>query len=139
MVGNLGVFKCDHMLFGLCNVPVTFQQLMHKCLSELNLIYCCIYLEVCAFPHLMDHYQQFIKGIACIAQMLNEHPMGEEASRKLEQVSLLEDALKAFDALKQMCMSAPILAFTDYTKEFLLEDQCVQGGTGGSNVPKGGG
>ena len=24
-VGNLGVFKCDCMPFGLCNVPVTFQ------------------------------------------------------------------------------------------------------------------
>ena len=34
---------------------------------------------------------------------------------------LLEDALKAFDALKQVCMSAPVLAFAGYTKEFLLE------------------
>ena len=24
-VGNLGFFKCDHMPFGLCNVPLTFQ------------------------------------------------------------------------------------------------------------------
>ena len=24
-VGNLGFFKCDHMLFGLCNAPATFQ------------------------------------------------------------------------------------------------------------------
>ena len=34
---------------------------------------------------------------------------------------LLEDALEAFDALKQVCMSAPVLAFADYTKDFLLE------------------
>ena len=47
--------------------------------------------------------------------------MGEGASRKSEWVSLLEDALEAFQALKQACMSAPILAFADYTKEFLLE------------------
>ena len=46
---------------------------------------------------------------------------GEGASRKLEQVSLSEDALRAFEALKQACMTAPILAFTDYTKPFLLE------------------
>ena len=44
-VGNLGFFKCDHMPFGLCNVPVTFQQLMQNCLGELNLIYCLIYLD----------------------------------------------------------------------------------------------
>ena len=33
----------------------------------------------------------------------------------------LEDALKAFDSLKQTCMSAPVLAFVNYAKEFLLE------------------
>ena len=45
----------------------------------------------------------------------------EKVPVKLEKVSLTEDALKAFDALKQACMSAPVLAFTNYTKEFLLE------------------
>ena len=45
MVGNLGVFECDCMPFGLCNVPATFQRLMQKCLSKLNLIYCLIYLD----------------------------------------------------------------------------------------------
>ena len=44
-VGNLGFFECDHMPFGLCNAPVMFQQLMQNCLSELNLIYCLIYLD----------------------------------------------------------------------------------------------
>ena len=57
----------------------------------------------------------------CITQLLNEQLAGEGASRKLEWVSLLEDASKAFNALKQACMCSPILAFTDYTKEFLLE------------------
>ena len=69
----------------------------------------------------MGHYQQFIKGFAHIAQLLNKHLTGEGASRKLKWVSLSKDALKAFDALKQACMSAPGLAFTNYTKEFLLE------------------
>ena len=44
-VGNLGVFECDCMPFGLCNVPATFQRLMQNCLSKLNLIYCLIYLD----------------------------------------------------------------------------------------------
>ena len=29
--------------------------------------------------------------------------------------------MKTFEALKQVCMTAPILVFTDYTKPFLLE------------------
>ena len=204
MVGNLGFFKCDHIPFGLCNLPATFQQLMQNCLGELNLIYCLIYLddiiiflqmaeehlhqlhvvfdwfreynlklkpskfslfkeeinylvhqvskegvqpsnlnlkaitectlpqtytEVHAFLSLMGHYLWFIKGFACITQLLNEHLMGG-TSRKSEQVLLSEDALKAFDALKQACMSTPILAFADYMKEFLLETNASKEGLG---------
>ena len=44
-VGNLEFFECDHMPFGLCNAPATFQRLMQNCLGELNLIYCLIYLD----------------------------------------------------------------------------------------------
>ena len=66
----------------------------------------------------------------CIAQPLNGLLSGEGASRKSEWVSLLEDALRAFDALKQACMSAPVLAFTDYTKEFLLETNASKQGLG---------
>ena len=79
------------------------------------------YTEGCAFLGFVGHYQWFIKGFVHIAQLLNEHLMGEGATRKSEWVLLLEDALKAFDALKQVCITAPVLPFTDYTKEFLLE------------------
>ena len=78
----------------------------------------------------MGHYQQFIKGFACIVQLQNGLLSGEGASRKLERVSLLEEALRAFDALKQACMSAPILTFADYTKEFLLESDASKEGLG---------
>ena len=44
-VGSLGFFECEHMPFGLCNAPVTFQRLMQNCLGELNLTYCLIYLD----------------------------------------------------------------------------------------------
>ena len=78
------------------------------------------YTEIHAFLGLIGHYRQFIKGFPQIIQLLNEHLTGEGASRKLEWVSLLEDALEAFQALKQACMTNPILAFADYTKDFLL-------------------
>ena len=195
-VGNLGFFECDHMPFGLCNAPVTFQQLMQNCLGELNLIYCLIYLddlivfsqtteehlhqlwvvfdwlreynlklkplkcslfkeeinylahwvskqgiqpsnknlkaitecaapqtymEIGAFLGLVGHYRQFIKGFAWIAQPLNKHLAREGASRKSEWVSLSKNALEAFQALKQACMSSPVLAFAHYMKDFLLE------------------
>ena len=87
-------------------------------------------MEVWAFLGLMGHYQQFIKGFAQITQPLIEHLAGEGASRKSEWVLLLEDALGAFQALKQACMSAPILTFADYTKEFLLKTDASREGLG---------
>ena len=44
-VGNLGIFECDQIPFGLCNSPTTFKWLMQNCMGELNLIYCLIYLD----------------------------------------------------------------------------------------------
>ena len=88
------------------------------------------YMEICAFLGLVGHYWQFIKGFVQITQPLNEHLAGERASRKSDWVLLSEDALGAFQALKQAYMSAAILAFADYTKEFLLETEASTEGLG---------
>ena len=64
------------------------------------------------------------------AQPLNEHLAGEGASRKLDWVSLSEEALEAFQALKQACMNSPVLAFADYTKDFLLKMDASKEGLG---------
>ena len=58
------------------------------------------YTKVRAFLGLIGHYRQFIKGFVQIAHTLNEHLAGEGASRKSEWVSLSEEALEAFQALK---------------------------------------
>ena len=79
------------------------------------------YTEIRALLSLIGHYRWFIKGFVQTAQPLNKHLAGEGASRKLEWVSLSEEALEAFQALKQACMNSPVLAFANYTKDFLLE------------------
>ena len=81
------------------------------------------YMEVHVFLSLVGHGRGFIKGFAHIAQPLSKHLAGEGANRKSEWVSLTEDALRTFKALKQACLTAPILAFADYTKLFLLETE----------------
>ena len=88
------------------------------------------YTEIRAFLGLVGHYRWFIKGFAWNAQPLNEHLAGEGASRKREWVSLSEEALEAFGALKQACMNISVLAFTDYTKDFLLETDTSKEGLG---------
>ena len=82
------------------------------------------------FLGLGGHYRRFIKGFARIAQPLNEHLTGGGACRKAERVSLSKEALKAFEMLKQACMNTPVLAFANYTKEFLLETDASKQGLG---------
>ena len=88
------------------------------------------YTEIRAFLGLIAHYRWFIKGFTRIAQPLNEHLVGEGASRKLEWVSLFKEAWEAFQALKQACMNSPVLAFANYTKDFLLETDTAKEGFG---------
>ena len=45
-------------------------------------------------------------------------------------MSLLEEALKAFKMLKQACINSPVLAFANYSKEFLLETDASKDGLG---------
>ena len=44
-IKTVSFLECNCMPFGLCNALATFQRLMQNCLSELNLIYCLIYLD----------------------------------------------------------------------------------------------
>ena len=106
----------------------------YQCHSNLKAITECTppqtYTEVCTFLGLLGHYRRFFKGFMHISQPLSEYHAGEGASRKLEWMSLTRDAMNAFKALKQACMTAPILVFTDYTKLFLLEVDASKDGLG---------
>ena len=44
-VGPLGFFECNRMAFGLTNAPATFQRLTERCMGELHLKECLIYLD----------------------------------------------------------------------------------------------
>ena len=48
----------------------------------------------------------------------------------MECVDLSPEALKAFDCLKAACLQAPILAFLDFNKPFLLETDASRRGLG---------
>ena len=43
---------------------------------------------------------------------------------------LTEDALGAFEALKKACLEAPVLAFADFNKLFLLKTDASKQGLG---------
>ena len=79
------------------------------------------YTKVKSFVGLVGHYRRFIKGFAKIAVPLYDLTSGDNKDKKSEHVDLSPEALEAFDRLKAACLQAPILAFPDFDKPFLLE------------------
>ena len=79
------------------------------------------YTKVKSFVGLVGHDRCFIKGIAKIAAPLYDLTSGDNKDKKSEHVDLSPEALEAFDCLKAACLQAPILAFPDFDKPFLLE------------------
>ena len=67
----LGFFECEHMPFGLCNAPTTFQRLMQNCLGELNMTYCLIYLDdVIVFSKIEEEH---LKHLHIVFDCFQEH------------------------------------------------------------------
>ena len=88
------------------------------------------YTKVKSFVGLVGHYRCFIKGFAKIAVPLYDLTSGDNKDKKLEHVDLSPEALEAFDHLKAACLQAPILAFPDFDKPFLLETDTSGKGLG---------
>ena len=79
------------------------------------------YTKVKSFVGLVGHCRCFIKGLAKIAVPLYDLTSGDNKDKMSEHVDLSPEALEAFDHLKAACLQAPILAFPDFDKPFLLE------------------
>ena len=88
------------------------------------------YMEIRAFLRLVGHYQQFIKGITHIVPPLHELLSGEGTNKKSKQVTLTVEAKDAFQMLKKACLKAPVLAFANFDKPFILETDAGKLGLG---------
>ena len=89
-----------------------------------------IYTKVKSFVGLVGHYRRFIKGFANITAPLYNLTSGENKDKKSEHLDLPQEAREAFDHLKAACLQAPILAFPDFGKPFLLETDASGKGLG---------
>ena len=88
------------------------------------------YTKVKSFVGLVGHYRCFIKGFAKIAAPLYDLTSGDNKDNKSEHVDLSPKAREAFDHLKATCLQAPIPAFPDFNKPFLLEMDASRRGLG---------
>ena len=80
-----------------------------------------MYTAIKGFVGFVVHYRCFIKDFAQIADPLHEYAHGDMAKKKEEQVVLYEAARNAFHQLEKAVMSAPVLAYPDPNKEYLLK------------------
>ena len=86
------------------------------------------YTQVRKFLGVMGYFRRFIKGYTRIAKPLNDLLQGENSKLKSHPFGLPPDALAAFKELKMKCLTAPVLAFADFKKPFLLEtDASIEG------------
>ena len=76
------------------------------------------------------YFRRFIKNYARIAKPLNDLLGCENSKLKLQPVTLGPEALEAFGKLKLKCITAPVLAFADFNKPFLLETDASGDGLG---------
>ena len=75
-------------------------------------------------------FRRFIKNYARIAKPLNDILEGEASQMKSEAVTLPLEAMEVFERLKMCCMTAPVLAFPNFEKEFQLETDASSEGLG---------
>ena len=82
------------------------------------------------FIGLVGHHRCFIKDFTKITDPLHEYARGDTAKKRKEQVVLNEVASNAFHKLKKAVMSAPVLAYPDPSKEYLLKMDASKLGLG---------
>ena len=77
-----------------------------------------------AFLGLCNYYRRFVKGFAQIASPLNK------LTSKYAKFEWTDHCQEAFEALKKALISAPILAYPDFTQPFHLYVDASQAGIG---------
>ncbi len=71
--------------------------------------------EVQQFLGLANYYRRFVKNFAMVAKPLHH------LTEKTAKFEWTEQAKRAFEELRFRLVTAPVLAFPDYTKPFILD------------------
>ena len=85
-------------------------------------------MEVWSFLGFMGYYWQFIPKFTQVAQPLHELTLGDNADKRKAAIQWDNRCQQAFDDLKSLCTTTPILAYVDFTQPFKLHtDACGSG------------
>ena len=70
--------------------------------------------EVRSFLGFTNYYQRFIKKYVQLAKPLYKLILGENASKKWNSIKWHLECQEAFDKLKELCTTTPILTYADF-------------------------
>ena len=85
-------------------------------------------MEVRSFLGFMGYYHRFIPKFAQVAWPLHELMSGENVGKKKAAIKWDNRCQQAFDDLKALCTTVPILAYANFSKPFKLHtDACGMG------------
>ena len=135
--GPLGFFECNRMPFGLCNAPATFQRLMERCMGDINLRDCLIYLDdIIIFS---SSFEEHLSQLDSVFTRLQEHNLKLKPSKCeffRNQVVYLGhvvseegiqtdpskiDAVKSWPVPKNTQDVRKFLGFTGYYRRFIRD------------------
>ena len=134
-VGTLGFYEFNRMPFGLCNAPASFQRLMERCMGDMNLRDCLIYLDdVIIFS---ATFKEHLDRLEAVFTRLQENNLKLKASKCKffkSQVTYLGhvvsdagiqtdseklEALKSWPVPKNVKEVRSYLGFTGYYRRFV--------------------
>ena len=82
-VRPLNFYECEHMPFGLTDVSATFQWLIQRCLGNLHLHYCVIYLDdIIVFSKMPEEHVVRLSAVLLKQAGLKLKPSKYEIFRK---------------------------------------------------------
>ncbi|KAI2647590.1 Transposon Tf2-6 polyprotein [Labeo rohita] len=141
----LGHFEYRVLPFGLANAPSVFQALVNDVLRDMLNIFVFVYLDdILIFsPSVSDHVQHvhrvlqrllenrlFVKAEKCVFHVKSVTFLGHVVSADGISMDLAKSAQEAFDKLKKLFSSAPILITPDTTRQFIVEVDASNVGVG---------
>ena len=88
------------------------------------------YTSIHGFIGIIGHYRWFIKDFAKITEPFHNYTRGDLHKKKKESLTLNKEAKEVFNVLKKAVMTAPVLAYPDSNKEYLLEMDASKLGLG---------
>ena len=63
-VGNLGFFEANRLSYGMCNAPAVFQRLMERCMGDLHLKDCLVFIDdILIFSQTFEEHLDRLEGV----------------------------------------------------------------------------